>query len=104
LFTHIPNSLRENSLKNSRSEAIKGIPWANASNIAPDPEDTYGSKTIFVLLLLITLLTTNLIYLWLEGTLSNLVIFYHAELLTIRRIAIDVKVESEIVTLAISLE
>jgi hypothetical protein len=49
-----------------------------------------------ILLLVITFLNTILIYLRLEGTLSNLVIFYHAELLTIRRIENDVKVESEI--------
>jgi len=38
----------------------------------------------------------NLIYLRLEGTLSNLVIFYDSEFLKIRRVAIDVKVESRI--------
>jgi hypothetical protein len=38
----------------------------------------------------------NLIYLWLEGTLSNPVIFYHGELLTIRRLAIDLQVQYEI--------
>ncbi len=51
---------------------------------------------ILLLLLLITLLNANLLYLRLEGTLSNLVIFYHAELLTIRRIAIDLQVQYEI--------
>jgi hypothetical protein len=50
------------------------------------------------------MLNTNLIYLWLEGTLSNVVIFYHAELLTIRRIAIDVQVQREIRVVVISLE
>jgi hypothetical protein len=49
-----------------------------------------------LLLLLITLLNTNLIYLWLEGTLSNVLIFYHAELLTIRRIAMDLQVQYEV--------
>ena len=38
----------------------------------------------------------NLIYLRLEGTLSNLVIFYDSEFLKIKRVAIDVKVESRI--------
>jgi len=38
----------------------------------------------------------NLIYLRLEGTLSNLVIFYDSEFLKIRRVAIDAKVESRI--------
>ena len=52
--------------------------------------------TFIMLLLLITLLNTNLLYLWLEGTLYNLVIFYHAELLTIRRLAIDLQVQYEI--------
>ena len=49
-----------------------------------------------MLLLLITLLNTNLLYLRLEERLSNLVIFQHSELLTIKRIENDVKVESEI--------
>jgi len=48
------------------------------------------------LLLLITLLNAILIYLWLEGTLSNVLIFQDSELLTIRRIENDVKVEGEI--------
>ncbi len=52
--------------------------------------------TFIMLLSLITLLNTNLLYLWLEGTLSNLVIFQDSELLTVRRIKNDVKVESEI--------
>ena len=60
------------------------------ASIAPIME----AKTIFILL--ITLLNTILIYLWLEGTLSNVVIFQDSELLTIRRIENDVKVESEI--------
>ena len=41
------------------------------------------------------MLNTNLIYLWLEGTLSIVVIIQHSELLTIRRIAIDVQVQRE---------
>ncbi|HJS64708.1 MAG TPA: hypothetical protein VJ767_07590 [Nitrososphaeraceae archaeon] len=49
------------------------------------------------------MLNTNLIYLRLEGTLSNLVIFYHFELLTIRRIAIDVQVQRKISVVVISL-
>ena len=55
------------------------------------------AKTIIVsLLLVITLLFTILIYLTLEGTLSNVLIFQDSELLTIRRIENDVKVYSEI--------
>ena len=51
------------------------------------------AKTIILLLLLlIRLLNTNLIYLRLEGTMSNLVIFYHSELLTTRKIENHVKV------------
>jgi len=49
-----------------------------------------------LLLLLITFLNAILIYLWLEGTLSDLVIFQDSELLTIRRIAIDLQVQYEI--------
>jgi hypothetical protein len=44
-------------------------------------------------LLLITLLNANLIYLRLEGTLSDPVIFYHSEISTIRRIVIDILVK-----------
>ncbi|HLN33990.1 MAG TPA: hypothetical protein VK250_01760 [Nitrososphaeraceae archaeon] len=39
------------------------------------------------------MLFTNLIYLWLEGTLSNVLMFYHSESLTIVRIAIDLQVQ-----------
>jgi hypothetical protein len=46
-----------------------------------------------ILLLLITLLNAILIYLWLEGTSSNVVIFQDSELLTIRRIAIVLQVQ-----------
>lgn len=52
------------------------------------------AKTIF--LLLITLLNTNLIYPWLEGTSSKLVIFHHSELLTTRRLATDLRVRCQI--------
>ena len=38
----------------------------------------------------------NLIYLWLEGTLSNLVISQNSELSNVRRIQNNVKVENEI--------
>ena len=62
------------------------------ASIAPSIE---AKTIILLLLLLITLLNTNLIYLRLEGTLSNLVIFYHAELLNIRRIELDLKVQYE---------
>ena len=55
------------------------------ASIAPSIE----ANTIFLLLLLITFFNTNLLYLWLEGTLSNLVICYHSELLTIRTIEND---------------
>jgi hypothetical protein len=50
--------------------------------------------TFTMILSLITLLNTNLIYLRLEGTLSDLILFQHSELLTIRRIENYVKVES----------
>ena len=49
-----------------------------------------------IFLLLITKLVTNLTYLWLEGTLSVIVIFQDSKLITIRRIAIDVYVLDEI--------
>ncbi|MGE5781488.1 MAG: hypothetical protein ACM31J_01355 [Nitrososphaerales archaeon] len=39
-----------------------------------------------------------------EGTLSNLVIFEVSEIIIVKRIAIDLQVESEIVTVAMSLE
>ncbi|HSF49169.1 MAG TPA: hypothetical protein VLA74_00270 [Nitrososphaeraceae archaeon] len=39
-----------------------------------------------------------------EGTLSNLVIFEVSEIIIVKRIAIDLQVENEIVTVAISLE
>ena len=60
------------------------------ASIAPSIE----AKTIFWLL--ITLLNINGIYLTLGGTLSNVIIRNHYELLTIRRIENDVKVYSEI--------
>jgi hypothetical protein len=46
-----------------------------------------------ILLLVITFLNTNLLYLWLEGTLSNLLLFLDSELLTIRRIGIHLQVQ-----------
>ncbi|HET9774366.1 MAG TPA: hypothetical protein VFP25_05210 [Nitrososphaeraceae archaeon] len=49
-------------------------------------------------------MNTILIYLRLEGTLSNLVIFEVSEIIIVKRIAIDLQVESEIVTVAILLE
>ncbi|MGE5705745.1 MAG: hypothetical protein ACM3XP_03400 [Nitrososphaerales archaeon] len=49
-------------------------------------------------------MNTILIYLRLEGTLSNLVIFEVSEIIIVKRIAIDLQVESEIVTVAISLK
>jgi len=53
-------------------------------------------ETRIILLLVSTLLFTILIYLTLGGTLSNVIIRNHYELLTIRRIENDVKVYSEI--------
>ena len=45
------------------------------------------ANTINLLLLLLTILfNANLLYLCLEGTLSNVLIFYQSELLTIRKI------------------
>jgi len=43
-----------------------------------------------------TLLNANLLYLWLEGTSYNVLIFYHSELSTIRRLGIDVLVKIDI--------
>ncbi len=51
---------------------------------------TYRTEANSIFLLLITKLVTNLTYLWLEETLSVLVIFQDSKLTTIRRIVIDV--------------
>ncbi|MGB9167757.1 MAG: hypothetical protein WCB31_02405 [Nitrososphaeraceae archaeon] len=50
------------------------------------------------------MLFTILIYLSLEGTLSNLVIFQLSEIMIVKRIVIDVQIQSEIITAAILLE
>jgi len=50
------------------------------------------------------LLNTYFIYLRLEGTLSANLVFQDSELLTIRNIENDVRVENEIIKLGISLE
>ena len=55
-----------------------------------DAVATNRTEANSIFLLLITKLVTNLTYLWLEGTLSDLVIFQDSKLTTIRRIAIDV--------------
>ena len=55
------------------------------------------ANTINLLLLLLTILfNANLLYLCLEGTLSNVLIFYHSKLSTIRRLGIDVLVKIDI--------
>jgi hypothetical protein len=55
-----------------------------------DAVATNRTEANSIFLLLITKLVTNLTYLWLEGTLSVLVIFQDSKLTTIRRIVIDV--------------
>lgn len=59
---------------------------------------------VIFLLVFITFLTKNLIYLWLEGTLSSILLFEDLKLLTIGRIVNDVWVEHKIITVTISVE
>ena len=79
--------------------AFATIDGFRASRLVASIAPTIEAKTIILLLiLLIRLLTAKSIYLTLEGTLSDIVIFQHSELLTIKKIENDFYVQYEIGT------